>query len=151
MELRLMTLKQTLFASALLLGSSSLALAQGTAPSATTTGNPQNTPTISPSSPAVNNPGVNPSAAGMSPGARGSGSSANPNANSVRSGDAGLERGANSFTEGQARRRIEDHGYTNVGQMHKDQNSIWQAEAMKAGQRVRVGVDFRGNVVEEKR
>ena len=33
--------------------------------------------------------------------------------------DAGLERGANSFTEGQARRRIEDHGYTNVSQLHK--------------------------------
>jgi hypothetical protein len=35
--------------------------------------------------------------------------------------------------------------------LRKDQNSIWQAEAMKDGRRVRVGVDFRGNVVEENR
>ena len=77
------------------------------------------------------------------------GTSANPNASSTRGGGAGLESGANSFTEGQARRRIEDHGYTNVGGLHKDQNSLWQAEAMKDGRRVRVGVDFRGNVAEE--
>ena len=79
------------------------------------------------------------------------GTSANPNANATGAGNASLERGANSFTEGQARRRIEDRGYTNVDQLHKDQNSIWQAEAMKDGRRVRVGVDFRGNVVEENR
>ena len=79
------------------------------------------------------------------------GTSANPNTNGTRAGDAGLERGANSFTEGQARRRIEDHGYTDVGQLHKDQNSIWQAEATKDGRRVRVGLDFRGNVAEENR
>lgn len=59
--------------------------------------------------------------------------------------------GDNSFTEGQARRRIEDRGYTNVGELRKDQSSIWQAEAMKDGRRVRVGLDFHGNVVEENR
>jgi hypothetical protein len=79
------------------------------------------------------------------------GTSANPNANATGAGNASLERGANSFTEGQARRRIEDRGYTDVDQLRKDQNSIWQAEAMKDGRRVRVGVDFRGNVVEENR
>ena len=79
------------------------------------------------------------------------GTSANPNANAAGAGNAALERGANSFTEGQARRRIEDRGYTNVGQLHKDHNSIWQAEATKDGRQVRVGVDFRGNVVEENR
>ena len=77
------------------------------------------------------------------------GTSANPNANATGAGNDALEPGANSFTEGQARSRIEDRGYTNVGQLHKDQNSIWQAEAMKDGRRVRLGVDFRGNVVEE--
>jgi hypothetical protein len=128
----------------LLLGSSGLALAQGTAPSATTS-DPQNTTTVSPTSPAARDPGVNPSAAGTNMGARESGTSTNPNA--PRS-EAGLERGANSFTEGQARRRIEDHGYTNVANLHKDQNSIWQAEAMKNGQKIKVGVDFRGNVAE---
>lgn len=116
-----MTLRQAAFAAAILLGSSGLALAQGAPPNA--------------------NPNAPPA----------SGSSVNPSANSVRSGDAGLQPGANSFTEGQARGRIEDRGYTDVGQLHKDQNSIWQAEAMKDGRRVRVGLDFRGNVAEENR
>ena len=80
-----------------------------------------------------------------------SGSRATPTRTPLAPANAALERGANSFTEGQARRRIEDRGYTNVDQLHKDQNSIWQAEAMKDGRRVRVGVDFRGNVVEENR
>ena len=116
-----MILKRSILAAALLFGSSGLALAQSTAP-----GNP-------PAAPAVQ-----------------SGTSSNPNAASTRSGDTGLQPGANSFTEGQARGRIEDHGYTDVKQLHKDQNSIWQAEAMKDGRRVRVGLDFRGNVAEEK-
>ena len=118
-----MGLKQTVFAAALLLGGAGLAMAQSTAPS-TTTGN-QTVPSA--------------------------GTSTNPNANATRAGNAALEPGANSFTEGQARRRIEDRGYSNVDQLHKDQNSIWQAEATKDGRRVRVGVDFRGNVVEENR
>jgi periplasmic protein CpxP/Spy len=143
-----MKLKQGVFAAALLLGSSGLALAQSTAPS-TTTGNPQPAPTVSPSSPAARDPGVNPNATGTRD-APHSGTSANPNATSTRSGTAGLEPGANSFTEGQARSRIEDRGYKKVSKLHKDQNSIWQAEAMKDGRQVRVGVDYRGNVVEEK-
>lgn len=144
-----MDLKQSVFAAALLLASSGLALAQSTAPN-TTTGNPQTAPTVSPSSPAARDPAVNPNAAGTRSGAAQSGTSANPNAASTHSGTAGLEPGANSFTEGQARSRIEDHGYTNVSKLHKDQNSIWQAEAMKDGRQVRVGLDYRGNVVEEK-
>ena len=121
-----MILKQSVFAAALLLGGSGLAFAQSTAPS-TAPGNPPAAQTVPQS-----------------------GTSSNPNAASTRSGDTGLQPGANSFTEGQARGRIEDHGYTDVKQLHKDQNSIWQAEAMKDGRRVRVGLDFRGNVAEEK-
>jgi hypothetical protein len=143
-----MRLKPTVFAAALLLGSSSLALAQSTAPSTTTTGNPQTTPMVSPSAPAARDPGVNPGAAGR---VTGSGTSSTSRATGSDTGDDALKAGANSFTEGQARRRIEDRGYTNVGQLHKDQNSIWQADATKEGRRVRVGVDFRGNVVEEKK
>ena len=138
-----MSVKRTVVASVLLLGSSGLALAQSTTPGATS--NPQSSPTVAPS----HDPGVNPSAAGTV-GGRESGSSVNPSSNSARSGNSGLEPGANSFTEGQARRRIEDRGYKGVGQLHKDQNSIWQAEATKDGQHVRVGVDYRGHVVEEK-
>jgi hypothetical protein len=64
--------------------------------------------------------------------------------------DDALKPGASSFTEEQARRRIGDRGYTNIGQLHKDENSIWQTEAAKDGRRVWVGLDYRGNVVEEK-
>jgi periplasmic protein CpxP/Spy len=123
-----MRYKTIVFAAALSFGSADWAMAQSTAPNPTTA-NPPNSPT----------------------GAPYAGTSANPDSNGNRAGNAGLERGANSFTEGQARRRIEDHGYTSVGSLHKDQNSIWQAEATKDGRRVRVGVDFRGNVVEENR
>lgn len=121
-----MILRQSVLAAALLLGSSGLALAQGSAPS-TAPGNTH-----------------------AAPPAPQSGTSSNPNAAPNRSGNTGLQPGANSFTEGQARQRIQDRGYTDVGQLHKDQHSIWQAEAMKEGRRVRVGLDFRGNVVEEK-
>ena len=38
------------------------------------------------------------------------GTSSNPHSNAARTGNAALEPGANSFTEGQARRRIEDRG-----------------------------------------
>ena len=123
-----MGLKQTALAAALLLSSAGLAMAQTAAPATTSGG----TTTGDRTSPSV-------------------GTSTNPNPNTTRAGNAALEPGANSFTEGQARRRIEDRGYTNVDKLHKDQNSIWQAEAMKDGRRVRVGVDFRGNVVEENR
>jgi len=123
-----MGLKQTALAAALLLGSAGLAMAQTATPGTTTGG----TTTGDHTSPSV-------------------GTSTNPNENATRAGNAALEPGANSFTEGQARRRIEDRGYTDINQLHKDQNSIWQAEATKEGRRVRVGVDFRGNVVEENR
>ena len=129
-----MKFKHAALAAALLIGGSAIALAQNTNPD-----NPRTAPTYSPSSP---NP------AGTGAGAYGT--SRDTNAASRDAGDGMLKPGANSFTENQARRRIEDHGYTGVGKLHKDQNSIWQAEATKDGRRVRVGLDYRGNVVEEK-
>jgi hypothetical protein len=58
--------------------------------------------------------------------------------------------GANSFTESQAKSRIEDHGYTQVGELRKDDKSIWHARATKDGKPVEVQLDFKGNVVEAK-
>ncbi len=55
--------------------------------------------------------------------------------------------GANSFTEAQARKRIEDQGFTNVTNLKKDDQSIWRATAMKGGTSVSVALDFQGNVV----
>lgn len=54
--------------------------------------------------------------------------------------------GANSFTEGQARSRIEKAGYTNVSGLKKDEHGVWRGTAMKGGKKVNVSVDFQGNV-----
>jgi len=55
--------------------------------------------------------------------------------------------GANSFTEAQARSRIEAHGYTNVSGLTKDDNSIWRGKATKDGTLVNVALDYQGNIV----
>ena len=55
--------------------------------------------------------------------------------------------GANSFTEGQAKSRIETGGYTNVSGLKKDDQGVWRAKAMKDGRSVDVSLDFQGNVI----
>jgi len=55
--------------------------------------------------------------------------------------------GANSFTEGQAKSRIEANGYTQVSGLKKDNAGVWRGKASKAGKSVNVSVDFQGNVV----
>jgi hypothetical protein len=54
--------------------------------------------------------------------------------------------GANSFTEGQARSRIEKEGFTNVTGLKKDDKGVWRGSATKGSQKVNVSVDFQGNV-----
>jgi hypothetical protein len=55
--------------------------------------------------------------------------------------------GANSFTEGEVRSRLEAHGYSNVSGLQKDAQSIWRGTATKNGQSVGVAVDYQGNIV----
>jgi len=55
-------------------------------------------------------------------------------------------RGANSFTEGQARSRIEAHGYSDVSGLSKDETGIWRGQARKGSQQAQVWVDYKGNV-----
>ncbi len=55
--------------------------------------------------------------------------------------------GANSFTEGQAKSRLESNGFSNVGELKKDDNGVWRGKAMKDGKSVDVSLDFQGNVV----
>jgi hypothetical protein len=55
--------------------------------------------------------------------------------------------GANSFTEGQAKSRIESNGYANVSELRKDDQGVWRGKAMKDGKPVNVSLDFQGNVV----
>lgn len=55
--------------------------------------------------------------------------------------------GSNSFTEGQAKSRIEDAGYSGVSGLKKDDMGVWRGMGSKNGQSVPVGLDFKGNVV----
>jgi len=56
-------------------------------------------------------------------------------------------QGRNSFTEGEAKSRIEKKGFTNVSRLTKDDNGVWRGRAMKDGHQVDVSLDFEGNVV----
>ena len=55
--------------------------------------------------------------------------------------------GANSFTEAQAKDRIEKAGFIEVKDLKKDDNGIWMAAGMKDGKAVMVALDYQGNVV----
>lgn len=57
-----------------------------------------------------------------------------------------LMPGENSFTENQAKERIENAGFTNVGNLMLDDQGIWRATASKGALTVDVGLDFKGNV-----
>jgi hypothetical protein len=54
--------------------------------------------------------------------------------------------GRNSFTEGQAKSKIEEAGYNNVTELKKDDNGVWRGKASKGGAATAVSVDFQGNV-----
>jgi hypothetical protein len=73
-----------------------------------------------------------------------------PNNNAVNSAgqnnSSAPVAGRNSFTEGQAKSKIEDAGYTNVTELRKDENGVWRGKASKSGSATAVSVDFQGNV-----
>ncbi len=54
--------------------------------------------------------------------------------------------GKNSFTEDQAKSRIEEAGYTDVTGLKLDDQGVWRATASKDGKTVNVSLDFQGNV-----
>ena len=54
--------------------------------------------------------------------------------------------GANSFTEGEARSKIESNGYSNVSGLTKDDNGVWRGNAQKGSQQAQVWLDYKGNV-----
>ena len=54
--------------------------------------------------------------------------------------------GSNSFTEGQAKSRIEAAGFANVTELKKDDKGIWRGKASKGGSATSVSLDFQGNV-----
>ncbi len=54
--------------------------------------------------------------------------------------------GRNSFTEGQAKSKLEDAGYADVTGLKKDDKGVWRGKASKGGSTAAVSVDFQGNV-----
>jgi hypothetical protein len=54
--------------------------------------------------------------------------------------------GKNSFTEAQAKSRIEEAGYTDVSGLKLDDQGVWRATASKDGKSGNVSLDFQGNV-----
>ena len=63
-----------------------------------------------------------------------------------RTAATGPVKGSNSFTEGEARSRIEDKGFSKVGALKKDDDGIWRGRATMGGQQVDVALDYQGNV-----
>ncbi|MEO9341066.1 PepSY domain-containing protein [Mesorhizobium sp. SB112] len=100
-----------------------LVFAAATIVALSTYGHAQETPAAQPETPAVVSPDeVNPSAP---------------------------VEGANSFTEGQAKSRIEEAGFADVTELVKGDNGIWTSKARKDGKDVTVSLDYQGNVVAE--
>ena len=57
-------------------------------------------------------------------------------------------KGANSFTEGQAKDRAIGHGGLDaVTGLKKDDDGIWRGTGTQAGKTVEIAVDYKGNVV----
>ncbi len=62
--------------------------------------------------------------------------------------DAGAPlKGANSFTEAQAKDRVVGAGMTGVSELKKDADGIWRGTASDGKATKNVAVDFKGNVV----
>ena len=57
-----------------------------------------------------------------------------------------LEKGANSFTESQARSRIESAGFAAVTGLHKDDAGVWRGTATRDGKSMAVGFDYKGTI-----
>jgi hypothetical protein len=55
--------------------------------------------------------------------------------------------GANSFTEAQAKSRIEKDGFSAVSNLKKDDSGVWRGKATKSGKSMDVSLDYQGNVV----
>ncbi len=62
--------------------------------------------------------------------------------------DGSAKPGANSFTEGQARKHILNSGYTDVSGLTKGEDGVWRGAATRDGAQVSVAMDFKGNVTQ---
>ena len=116
-----------------------LALAQ-----ATTTPAPSTGPAVPPSTPST--------VARPTTGTTTTGSSvATPTANSnqaIATGSVNASqpaKGASSFTEAEARRRIEAAGFSDVTGLAKDTDGVWHGKAKKGGSSTEIWLDYKGS------
>ena len=66
----------------------------------------------------------------------------------TRKNDEGAPlKGANSFTEGQAKDRAVANGATEIAELKKDDNGVWRGVAKHDGKSGEVAIDSKGNVV----
>src|SRR5208283_4459015 len=140
-------------AAALLVAGAASAQTMGNGPATTSTpGNP-NATTSSPDTPG--NTGTVP----IGNGSMGTGSTAagtttapmpgtadNGAVNTTSQNQSQPARGANSFTQGEARSRLQARGYQNASNLHEDANGVWRGQATHEGQQVSVWLDYKGNV-----
>jgi protein CpxP len=54
-------------------------------------------------------------------------------------------RGANSFTMGEAKSRLEKNGFADVSDLKKDDNGVWRGTGKKDGSAASVWLDYKGN------
>jgi hypothetical protein len=77
-----------------------------------------------------------------------------PQNNAINSSDSSNRQvnapvaGRNSFTEGEAKSRIEKMGFSDVSNLQKDDKGVWRGRATKDGKTVAVSVDYQGNVIQ---
>ena len=55
-------------------------------------------------------------------------------------------KGANSFTQSEAKSRLEREGFTHVSALQKDPAGVWRGTAVKDDKSMQVSVDYQGNV-----
>lgn len=116
----------------------------GVAQAQTTTASPRTATPGTTSSGTPNNAVTAPNAPVVS----GTGSATNNAVSTAPANNSGAPvAGANSYTEGQARDRIQEKGFTSVNALMLDSKGVWRGKAMKGGQSVDVSMDYQGNVV----
>jgi len=55
-------------------------------------------------------------------------------------------KGANSFTEDQAKSRMQAAGYEGISELKKSDDGVWRAKALRGRSRFEVSLDYQGNV-----
>lgn len=140
--------KITLALAVILIAGSASAQAQGTTakgtPGNTAPGATSNAPMtgVSPSTGAMPSTGV----VGRNTGTAAAAGDRNQAVTTTSASAPQPARGANSFSTGEARRRIQRSGYTNVSGLKKDDGGVWRGTANKGGTSSSVWLDYKGNV-----